>query len=50
MHVGDLLWLFLVIWALQPVVKQRLLESSPQRLLTQSERRRGSRVILLVHR
>jgi ClpP class serine protease len=50
MHLGDLFWLFFLVAALQPVVKQRLLESSRQRLLTQIERRRGSRVILLVHR
>src|SRR5439155_1539806 len=41
---------FFVLTALQPVVRQRLLENSRQRLLAQIERRRGSRVILLVHR
>jgi ClpP class serine protease len=50
MHIGDLLWLFFALTAFQPVISQRLLESSRQRLLTRIERRRGSRVILLVHR
>jgi ClpP class serine protease len=50
MGIGDMLGLFFMIIALQPVIKQRLLESSRQRLLTQIEQRRGSRVILLAHR
>jgi ClpP class serine protease len=50
MGIGDMLWLFFMLIALQPVIKQRLLESSRQRLLTQIEQRRGSRVILLAHR
>src|SRR5260221_11649592 len=36
--------------ALQPVIKQRWLEASRQRLLARIESERGSRVILLVHR
>jgi len=48
--IGDLLWFFFVLTALQPVIKQRLLESSRQQLIAKIERRRGSRVILLVHR
>jgi ClpP class serine protease len=50
MDVGQVVWLFFVLTAVQPVLKQRLLESSRQRLLARIERRRGSRVILLVHR
>ena len=50
MGIGDLLWFFFVLTALQPVIKQRLLESSRQQLIAKIERRRGSRVILLVHR
>src|SRR3979411_1167628 len=50
MGVGDLVWLFFVLTSLQPVIRQRLLETSRQRLIAQIERRRGSRVILLVHR
>jgi ClpP class serine protease len=50
MGMSDLLWLFFMVTALQPVIKQRLLEASRMRLLAQIEKRRGSRVILLVHR
>jgi len=48
--VFELFWLFFMISALQPVVKQRLLEASRQRLIALIEQKRGSRVILLVHR
>ena len=47
---GDVLWFFFVFSALQPVLKQRLLEASRQRLIATIERQRKSRVILLVHR
>src|SRR4030081_2375321 len=49
MHM-DLFWLFFMLSALQPVIKQRLLEASRKRLITLIERERKSRVILLVHR
>jgi ClpP class serine protease len=48
--IGQLIWLFFMFTALQPVIKQRLLEASRQRLLARLEKRLGSRVILLVHR
>src|SRR5258706_14291331 len=50
MDIGQLLGVFFMLSALQPVIKQRMLESSRQRLIAQIERRRRSRVILLVHR
>jgi ClpP class serine protease len=50
MDAGQLIWLFFILSALQPVIRQRLLESSRQRLIAAIERRRRSRVILLVHR
>src|SRR6267142_2443048 len=50
MTPGDLLWFFFVFSALQPVMKQRLLEASRQRLIARIERQHNSRVILLVHR
>ena len=50
MTPGDLLWFFFVFSALQPAMKQRLLEASRQRLIARIERQRNSRVILLVHR
>jgi ClpP class serine protease len=50
MNIGELFWLFFAVTALQPAIKQRLLEASRQRLMQELERRRKSRVILLVHR
>jgi ClpP class serine protease len=50
MGVGDLLWLFFLFSALQPVLKQKFLEASRQRMIAEIERKRRSRVILLVHR
>src|SRR6266581_9210251 len=50
MTPGDVIWLFFMFSALQPVLKQRFLEASRQRLIAKIERERKSRVILLVHR
>jgi ClpP class serine protease len=50
MDIGNLLWLALLLLAVQPVLRQRLLELSRARLIARIERQRGSRVILLVHR
>jgi ClpP class serine protease len=50
MTPGDIFWWFFVFSALQPVIKQRFLEASRQRLIAKIERQRKSRVILLVHR
>lgn len=50
MDIGQLVWFFFMISALQPVIRQRLLESSRLRLIAQIEQKRTSRVILLVHR
>jgi len=46
----DIFWIFIMISALQPLIRQRLLESARQRLITRIERDRRSRVITLVHR
>jgi ClpP class serine protease len=50
MSPGDAIWMFFLFSALQPVLKQRFLEASRQRLIARIERQRSSRVILLVHR
>lgn len=50
MGAMDVLWIFLLVAALTPLLKQRLLEASRGRMIQQIERNRGSRVILLVHR
>jgi ClpP class serine protease len=50
MTPADALWLFFIFSSLQPILKQRFLDASRQRLIAHIERQRGSRVILLVHR
>ena len=50
MNPLDLFWIFLVLASLQPVISQRLLFAMRQRKIAEIEKRRGSRVILLVHR
>jgi ClpP class serine protease len=50
MGSSEILWVLLTALALQPVIKQRLLVASRQRLIDRIERMRGSRVIVLVHR
>jgi ClpP class serine protease len=50
MGIGDILWLFFMISAIQPVIRQRMLEASRLRTLHKFERRRQSRAIALVHR
>jgi ClpP class serine protease len=50
MSFADLFWLFFVFTALQPVLRQRMLEAMRTRKIAQLEAKRGSRVILLVHR
>ncbi len=46
----DIFWFFLILSAVHPVIKQRMLEATRQRLIAKIEKERGSRVILLVHR
>jgi ClpP class serine protease len=46
----DLFWLFFMLSALQPLLRQRMLEAMRMRKIGQLERKRNSRVILLVHR
>ena len=50
MTPGDLIWLFFVFSALQPMLKQQYREATRRRLIAKIERERKSRVILLVHR
>ena len=50
MNMGEILWLFFMFSALQPVIRQKMLEASRLRLLSRMERARKSRVIALVHR
>src|SRR6266566_4345874 len=50
MGFGDVLWLFFMISALQPILRQKMLEASRLRLLNRFQNKRKSRVIALVHR
>src|SRR3979409_377625 len=50
MSIGDLFWLFFIFSAIQPMLRQRMLEAMRARKIAQRERERKSRVILLVHR
>ena len=50
MSMGDLVWLFFIFSAIQPMLRQQMLEAMRVRKISQLERDRKSRVILLVHR
>jgi ClpP class serine protease len=50
MSFMDLFWLFFMFSAIQPVLRQRMLEAMRMRKIAQLERKRNSRVVLLVHR
>src|ERR1700721_851821 len=50
MSIGDLFWLFFIFSAIQPLLQQKMLEAMRLRKISQLERTRKSRVILLVHR
>ncbi|HEY3658477.1 MAG TPA: ATP-dependent Clp protease proteolytic subunit [Steroidobacteraceae bacterium] len=50
MSIGDIFWLFFMFTALQPVLRQHMLDAMRTRKIAQLEKQRDSRVILLVHR
>ena len=50
MHASDLLWFLFLVTAVAPMVQRRLLDLQRVRFLRSWERRRGSRVIALIHR
>ena len=50
MSFFDILWIFLILSSLQPVLRQRLLQAARVRAFRDLEKRRGSRVIGLIHR
>jgi ClpP class serine protease len=47
---SDLIWLFFAISVIQPMLRQRYLHLMRQHRIAKFEKKRGSRVILLVHR
>src|SRR5262245_371506 len=48
--LGDLFWIFLVISLVQPWIARMMLQSSRNRMLRKIEQKRGSRIIVLIHR
>src|SRR6202011_2684050 len=50
MTLGDIFWLFIMFSALQPWLRQRMNDAMRMHKIGQLEAKRGSRVILLVHR
>ncbi len=50
MGIGDVLWIFFLIAAVQPIIRQKIVEAARLRIVRRIERARRSRVIALVHR
>ena len=50
MDLTQIFWLFFMLSALQPAIRQRMLDASRRRAIARIEIERGSRVVLLVHR
>ena len=48
--ISQLFWVFIIISFISPMIRQRLLESARLRIMNQLEKKRGSRVIALIHR
>jgi ClpP class serine protease len=46
----NLFWIFFIIVSVVPVVRQKIIEGTRRNLLQQMERKRGTRVIALIHR
>ncbi|MDH7486067.1 MAG: ATP-dependent Clp protease proteolytic subunit [Anaerolineae bacterium] len=50
MSITDLFWLFFIITSLWPAMQKRMLEAARLRIMRDLEKKRGSRVIVLIHR
>ena len=50
MEFLNILWIFLLIASIYPVVRQKMIESARYRLIQELERKRGTRVIAMIHR
>lgn len=50
MDFNMIFWLFFILMLIQPALKRKMLESARMNLMHKIEKKRGSRVILLVHR
>ena len=49
-NLSDLFWLFFIVMALQPLLARKMLERARRGFLQRIERKRNSRLILLIHR
>jgi ClpP class serine protease len=49
-NLFNLFWLFLILSSLQPVIRQKMLEAARVSKLREIEKKRGSRIITLIHR
>ncbi len=50
MSFWDIFWIIVLISAISPVIKQRIVETERYRIIQSLEKKRGSRVITLIHR
>ena len=50
LDISSLFWIFFILMALQPVLKKKFQMAMRQRLIANFEKKRGSRVIVLIHR
>jgi ClpP class serine protease len=48
--ISTLIWIILLVIFMQPVLRQRMLDTTRQRLISKIEKTRGTRVITMVHR
>jgi len=48
--IGDLIWIFFLFSIIQPLLRQRWIESARLKMMERLEKKRKSRVVLLVHR
>lgn len=50
MHLFDIFWIFILIASLQPLIQKRVMASRRLTSMQEFEEKRGSRVILMIHR
>ncbi|MCC6146053.1 MAG: ATP-dependent Clp protease proteolytic subunit [Anaerolineaceae bacterium] len=50
MEFLNLLWIFLLLASLTPLIRQRMLDASRLKLIRRIEEKRGTRIIALIHR
>lgn len=50
MSISDMLWVFIILSMLQPVIARKMLDLRRMQMIDRFQKKRGSRVILMVHR